>query len=197
MYACVFVGRSFLLSNSTFFLSSFNVSITQVISAASNLCPARHGNIEFLGQWDGTGICKEDIPLANVVELFERVVPMLLAGKKVLVFCRNGAHRSPFLCALFLVFTTAATPDFVAEYLQKLRNIVDMNSHHQGRSRRHTSPSMTPLQFLRAKQSEILTLRDHCKCLPALQSQDFTLNTLVAPSEFKRCAVAAGYVPKD
>lgn len=168
-----------------------------MISAASNLSPSRHGNIEFLGHWDGTGISKGDIPLASVVELFERVVPMLLAGKKILIFCRNGAHRSPFLCALFLVYTTAATPDFVAEYLQKLRNIVDLNSHHQSRGRRHAAPSMTPLQFLRANQPDILGLRDTCKCLEALQSQDFTLNNVVAPSEFKRCAVAAGYVPKD
>ena len=46
-------------------------------------------------------------------------------GGSVCVFCRSGAHRAPFLTALFLLWSTGQTPANVYGHLIRMRPIVE------------------------------------------------------------------------
>lgn len=46
-------------------------------------------------------------------------------GGSVCIFCRSGAHRAPFLTALFLLWSTGKTPAEVYEHLTRMRPIVE------------------------------------------------------------------------
>lgn len=47
------------------------------------------------------------------------------AGGSVLIFCKSGAHRAPFMAAIFMLYTTGKSPQEVYELLTSMRPIVE------------------------------------------------------------------------
>ena len=132
--------------------------ITGILSAASTPPVVKDHRLTDYGTLDGTGL------MANWPQLKERarsltvrILEDVLNGKKVLVSCRNGAHRSATQMAILLMALSRDSADQVHTYLRNLRNIVDLESFHpsQGQSSlRQTIPK--PIDVLREKREEIL-----------------------------------------
>ena len=75
---------------------------------------------------DGTGVISSEYPLDPILQRVNEVAKKVLQGAVLLVCCRNGAHRSSLIVLIILIFMTGRRPGEIAEYLQQIRNIVDL-----------------------------------------------------------------------
>ena len=83
-----------------------------MLAAAAKPPVAMDPNVRFLGCLDGTGVTTGTafglgfrVSLTEVLQTFRDIVWILSGGGKVLISCKNDAHRSSLLVALFMVFT--------------------------------------------------------------------------------------------
>ncbi|CAE7359433.1 unnamed protein product, partial [Symbiodinium necroappetens] len=137
--------------------------ISAVLAAAAKPPVAMDPNVKFLGCLDGTGVTTGTVSLTEVLKTFRDIVRILSGGGKVLISCKNGAHRSSLLVALFLMFTCGVSADEAADYLSIVRNIVDLASYPprpKSGSSRPAGPM--PLAWLREVETEVL---DHGRAL--------------------------------
>ena len=172
--------------------------IRQLAPAAGNPPVCRDSRIHCLGLMDGTGIIRGSYPWHQILAFVRKIADALRAGHKVLISCRNGAHRSSTLTALVLMFLTGACADSVNAYLKLLRTVVDLESYHPGHRRpvlqrdghwrQEAEFSGTPLEWLRSVEKEV-----HQDGERYLQGFSTTLNQVVTPRQFFEMALGAGY----
>ncbi|CAE7228120.1 unnamed protein product [Symbiodinium natans] len=181
--------------------------IGAILAAASNPPVSRDSRVEFLGVMDGTGVAAGDIDQKLLVEKFRRVIKLLSQGIKILISCRNGAHRSSFLLALLLIFLTGLAPYDVYAYLQKLRQIVDLSSMapesvHSRRGR----PNVRPIDALVEMGPKFGDEGSKAMSKLGLAAQNALgfdlesgsrprLNFLMNPAEFQNLASSLGWRP--
>ena len=67
--------------------------------------------------------CVEEVE--NAIEAFGRDFNELRFGESVLIFCKEGKHRSAYLTAALLLGVTGEKPSAVCAYLKEVRNCVD------------------------------------------------------------------------
>ncbi|CAJ1389327.1 unnamed protein product [Effrenium voratum] len=116
--------------------------ISAVLCAGSNVSAARAAFIKNIGTFDGTGVCRGSIKWATVLSVLRTVAKELAAGGRVLVVCKNGAHRSALWLALLLCVLRCSTWE-----------ICDFDTYHPGHHRFQShweAPVRTPAQFLEA-----------------------------------------------
>ena len=135
------------------------------------------------GTLDGTAVMTNWPQLkVRVRSLTVRILEDVLNGKKVLVSCRNGAHRSGTEMAILLMALSRDSADQVHTYLRNLRNIVDLESFHPSQHSRQSIPK--PIDFLREKSDEILAFWAGRPKLPLMES--------LPPARFSDLADSAG-----
>ena len=71
--------------------------ISAVLAAASRPPVAMDPSVKFLGCLDGTGVTTGTVSLKEVLKVFRDIVRMMSSGGKILISCKNGAHRSSLL----------------------------------------------------------------------------------------------------
>ena len=162
--------------------------ISAVLAAASRPPVAMDPSVKFLGCLDGTGVTTGTVSLKEVLKVFRDIVRMMSSGGKILISCKNGAHRSSLLVALFLVFTCGISADEAHDYLCVVRNIVDLASYPPKPKSGSRPPGPMPLEWLRHVQEEVL---DHGREL--FNGWPFQLNKIISPSAFREKALAFGY----
>ena len=179
--------------------------INAILAASAQPPVVRDSRIEMLGVFDGTGIAAGDIDKGIVVRVFDRVLKNLASGLKTLISCKNGAHRSSFEMALFLIFLTGCSADEVEAYLRKLRGIVDLSSMApESRYSQHRR-NVQPLEALRSFNKFFADegLRSLSRLtLPAQRNLGFNeatgqrpgLNFLMKPAEFESLARSLGWL---
>lgn len=129
--------------------------ITGILSAASSPPVVKDHRLTDYGTLDGTGLMTNWSQLKERARsLTVRILEDVLNGKKVLVSCRNGAHRSATEMAMLLMALSRVSADEVHNYLRNLRNIVVLESFHPSQTSKQDIPK--PIVFLRQKREEIL-----------------------------------------
>lgn len=160
--------------------------ITHVVSCASNVPVARAQSLKHMGTFDGTGVVKGDVRWFHVIALLHALSQELTKGARILLACKNGAHRSATLTALLLCFLTGVWPAEVMAHIAKIREMCDFDSLHPDR-RNFNKPLLTPARFLEAKADDLRAaheaLEDHAKC---------HLNSVMTPEQFQRFCVVMG-----
>ncbi|CAE7314521.1 SSRP1, partial [Symbiodinium necroappetens] len=179
--------------------------ISGILAASSHPPVVRDSRIEHLGVYDGTGAACGDLDPGLLVGVFNRILTLLASGSKVLISCKNGAHRSSFLMGLFLIFLTGAQADDVEQYLQQLRAIVDLNTYAPESKWSKGRDRIKPIQALRQMHEFFSTqgVRSLSRLTrPAQDALGFSeayesrpsLNCLMNPAEFQSLAVSLGWV---
>ena len=126
--------------------------ITGILSAASSPPVVKDHRLTDYGTLDGTGLMTNWSQLKERARsLTVRILEDVLNGKKVLVSCRNGAHRSATEMAMLLMALSRVSADEVHNYLRNLRNIVDLESFH---------PSQTSNVKARHSQADCFLTRE-------------------------------------
>ena len=142
--------------------------ITGIWPAAANPPVISDARLTDYGTCDGTGVMTGWDKLKEWVAVrVQRVIRDVLSGKKVLVSCRNGMHRSSTLMAIILMALTKTSADDVYSYLRTLRNIVQLDRNHP---RQYTNPPPIPLHWLNERESELQFLWDGSRDLLRLCS---------------------------
>ena len=67
-----------------------------------------------------------DIPLDAVFVRVVEVCKKILKGANLFVCCRSGIYRSALIYLILLIFISDCKPGVIADYLQRLRNIIDI-----------------------------------------------------------------------
>lgn len=164
--------------------------INALVACASNSPVARASHLKHLGTYDGTGIAKGDVKWFQVISVLDAIGAELRAGGRVLLSCRNGAHRSALVAALALCFLTGESPDTVMDHIKTVREMCDFNSVHPGdrnQVRDFHRPLLTPARFLRSKASDLEAAHE------ALEpGEKFRLNMVMSPAEFQSFAAISG-----
>ncbi|CAE7907967.1 SSRP1 [Symbiodinium sp. KB8] len=179
--------------------------ISGILAASAHPPVVRDSRIEHLGVYDGTGAACGDLDPGLLVGVFNRILILLASGSKVLISCKNGAHRSSFLMGLFLIFLTGAQADDVEQYLQRLRAIVDLNTYAPESKWSKGRDRIKPIQALRQMHEFFCTqgVRSLSRLTrPAQDALGFSqayenrpsLNCLMNPAEFQSLAVSLGWV---
>ena len=179
--------------------------IAAILAAAAYPPVVHDSRIERLGTYDGTGLAAGDIDKGLMIKVFQRMLRLLAAGRKILVSCKNGAHRSSFVLALFLIFLTGCPPDDVHTYLNKLRGLVDLGSMApESKHSRERRPNVVPINSLRNMHTFFSAegLRSlSALSRPAQLSLGFRdaenrvkLNMLMSPADFEAMARSLGWV---
>ena len=109
--------------------------ITGIRPAASDPPVMSDSRLTDYGTVDGTGAMTGWAKLKErVAHRVQRVIQDVLSGKKALISCRNGMHRSSTLMAVVLMALTKSTARDVYSYMQRLRNVVQLDQNHPNRS---------------------------------------------------------------
>lgn len=175
-----------------------------ILAAAAHPPVVRDSRIEFMGNLDGTGIAHGDIDKGLVIRMFERALKLLSSGQKILVSCKNGAHRSTFLVALLIIFLTGESATVVYSHLGSLRAIVDLSStapeskHSYGRKNLRPFDCLVKMEQYYSEEG-LRSLTRLSK--PAQLAVGFDgstgqrprLNQLMTPAEFQNLAVSLGW----
>ncbi|CAE7538303.1 unnamed protein product [Symbiodinium sp. CCMP2592] len=122
--------------------------IGAILAAASHPPVIRDSRIDFLGNLDGTGVVHGDIDQGLVINMFQRIIKLLSSGMKVLISCKNGAHRSSFLMALLIIFLTGEPSEVVYSHLNSLRAIVDLSTTAPESRHTHGRKNVRPIDAL-------------------------------------------------
>lgn len=165
--------------------------ISAVLCAGSNVSAARAAFIKNIGTFDGTGVCRGSIKWATVLSVLRTVAKELAAGGRVLVVCKNGAHRSALWLALLLCVLCGLLPAEAMQHIRRVREICDFDTYHPGHHRFQShweAPVRTPAQFLEAKADDLMTAHKEL----AEERSVFRLNTLLSPAEFTQLVVNRG-----
>jgi hypothetical protein len=161
--------------------------ITALVACASNVPVARASHLKHLGTWDGTAISKGDIKWLQVLALLDTIGQALRNGARILLSCRNGAHRSALLIVLVICFLTGLHPDEVMRHVSAIREMCDFDSVHPGDRKNFNKPMVTPATFLRSRAEDLRA------CYDALQPHEqLKLNTVMTPAEFQTFAATRG-----
>ena len=179
--------------------------ISAILAASSHPPVVCDSRIENLGVYDGTGAASGDLDPGLLVVVFARILTMLASGMKVLIACKNGAHRSSFLMGLSLIFLTGDWADNVEQYLQRLRSIVDLNTYAPESKYSKHRDRVRPIDALRNKHEFFAQagLRSLSKLTRIAQDtlgfnpgtgQRPSLNSLMNPTEFQSLACSLGWV---
>ena len=148
--------------------------VTHVYSAGYQKMQTRDfQRFTFLPVHDGTGLMAGDISLDAVLRELRELIDLVMKGYRVCICCRNGAHRSALLCALLLLMLTGRRPGDIAQYMCRLRSIVDLRSAPPNRQ------LGTPLEFLEQHAQAVSAFRQKTKG-PVL-----SLNQVVNKSAFR------------
>ena len=163
--------------------------ISYLAPAASKPCAAQSMEIKQLAVVDGTGIANHDIPFDKVMGVVDQIVEALVAGHGVLVYCRNGAHRSATLCSVVLLrMLRVATADDIHEFLNSARNIVDLES--RAPATKYRAVSARPIDTLQE-----LSQRVRAVAFPAGFAPLDHPNELLTPIGFRRRCLELGFQP--
>ena len=162
--------------------------ISAIVAAAAKPPVAHDSCVKHLATLDGTGVSTGTVPLKEVLRTFEEILKILKGGGKVLISCKNGAHRSSLLTAMFLIYASGSSAQSVRDYLVSLRNIVDLDSMPPAPKYPNQIRGDVPMKYLVAVE----------QCLKEEASKvwggfQFELNKVVTPSAFKKLAVQFGY----
>ena len=175
-----------------------------ILAAAAHSPVVRDSRIEFMGNLDGTGVAHGDIDKGIVIRMLERALKLLSSGQKILVSCKNGAHRSTFLAALLIIFVTGESASVVYSHLASLRAIVDLSSTAPESKHSHGRKNLRPIDCL-VKMEQYYSeegLRSLTRLSkPAQLALGFDgstvqrprLNQLMTPAEFQNLAVSLGW----
>ena len=154
------------------------------ILAASLKPPVAFDNtVQYLGCFDGTGVSTGTVSMTDLLRVFKEIVVLLKRGCKVLISCKNGAHRSSLLTALLLIFSTGCSASRARDYLVQLRNIVDLDSMPPPPKHPRQVQGPIPMQFLTAVQQAVAHEGATDGRWP------FELNDILAPSHYKQLAM--------
>jgi hypothetical protein len=115
-------------------LAAFDWGFLQANNISSRLCsanswaprPSRH--FVDLQTTDMNDVNEGNISMEDFAEHLFLLDDTLAAGSDVLVYCRNGANRSPLHVAAYIVMKTLVGFQEVHSYLIALRRIVDLSS---------------------------------------------------------------------
>ena len=122
-----------------------------------------------------------------MIAMLDAVGQEIKAGGRVLFSCKNGAHRSAEITALFLCFITGEKPDKVMRHIRAIREMTDFDSAHPGDRHSFDRPLLTPAQFLRSKEADLRAAHD------ALEPREkLMLNHVITPCEFQAFATVMG-----
>ena len=154
--------------------------ISHIYSAGYQKQQTRDKRFTFFPTHDGTGVVAGDVSFSNVLQQLHSICDLVLRGYRVVLCCKNGAHRSAMMMALLLMLMTGRGPGDVSNYLVRLRTIVDMNSPPPRRRELGSG-----LAFLEEKQDVIRQFRQKAR-VPVL-----SLNEIVSRRGF-RSFLAAG-----
>ena len=160
--------------------------INALLAASAKAPVAWDSTVQYLGCLDGTGITTGTVPLRQVFKILEEVLSILKQGGKVLISCKNGAHRSSLLTAIFLMFATGCRAATVRDYLVELRNIVDLDSLPPAPKVAGREQGPVPFAWLSEHEHEISQAG-------AFYSFPLNLNELMSPNAFKMLALEVGY----
>ena len=141
-----------------------------------------YGTVDGTGAMTGWAKLKE-----RVAHRVQRVIQDVLSGKKVLISCRNGMHRSSTLMAMVLMALTKSTARDVYSYMQRLRNVVQLDQNHP---KQYSSPPPIPLHWLTEREEELQSLWKGSRSLSEIVTPDATeelckLLGLVKSSSFR------------
>ena len=78
---------------------------------------ARDGRITYHGAFDGTALVHDRVNFDAFMAGVDNLSNVILTGGRVLVVCRNGAHRSATVAATLLVYMTGREVQEIAHYL--------------------------------------------------------------------------------
>ncbi|CAE7472448.1 unnamed protein product, partial [Symbiodinium sp. CCMP2592] len=182
--------------------------IGAILAAASHPPVIRDSRIDFLGNLDGTGVVHGDIDQGLVINMFQRIMKLLSSGMKVLISCKNGAHRSSFLMALLIIFLTGEPSEVVYSHLNSLRAIVDLSTTAPESRHTHGRKNVRPIDAL-GKMQQIFAEEGYRSLTrltrPAQHALGFDqdaghrprLNQLMTPSEFQGLAMSLGWSPSE
>lgn len=163
--------------------------ITYLAPAASKPCSAQSMDIKQLTVVDGTGIANNDIPFEKIMTVVDQIVEALVAGHSVLIYCRNGAHRSATLCSVVLLrMLSDARPNDIHVFLNSARNIVDLES--RAPPTKYRQVSTRPIDALAG-----LSERVRAVALPAGFVPLDHPNELLTPIGFRRRCLELGFSP--
>ena len=157
--------------------------ISVVAPAARSPVVAESMDLTVFPQKDGTGITQGDIPLDSVTDIVDSIVNELLAGRSVIITCKNGAHRSAVLTILTLIRMTGLGALTLMNYLCAVRNICDFNSFPPARGGR-VNPCR-PRDFLLAEETAKVFM-------PGVGPVS-RLQELVSPAIFRGKCLALGF----
>ena len=162
--------------------------ISAILAAAARPPVAQSSWLKHLGTFDGTGVTTGTVNLRDLLLAFQEIMKILKAGGKVLISCKNGAHRSSLLTAMFLIYASGETAHSVRDYLVTLRNIVDLDSPPPRPRHGNQVQGPVPMQYLMSV--EVALKEEACAVWGGHQ---FELNKLLSPSQFKDLAKQFGY----
>lgn len=139
--------------------------ISLIWPASSSKDMTRAAIFEVYPVTDGTGVMAGDLPLEPILQRVAEVAKKVLAGSGLLVCCRNGAHRSSLILLIILMFMTGRRPGQLADYMQRLRNIVDVWSSPPKR------PELHALKFCDSIYDKVVKFRKTVN-FPQVQPND-------------------------
>ena len=138
----------------------------------------------FLEVVDGTAVVHNDVPLAQLLELVDEVIRLLVVEKRsVLSVCRNGAHRSATLLCLTLMRLFGWTAQECERHVTQLRNIVDMRSRAPPSARRVNT--VRPVDWLAEVSDQVRQDRP---------VYDVAVNQMCTPLQLTQKALSLGFV---
>ncbi|CAJ1376127.1 unnamed protein product [Effrenium voratum] len=138
----------------------------------------------FLEPVDGTAVVHNDVPLAQLLELVDEVIRLLVVEKRsVLSVCRNGAHRSATLLCLTLMRLFGWTAQECERHVTQLRNIVDMRSRAPPSARRVNT--VRPVDWLAEVSDQVRQDRP---------VYDVAVNQMCTPLQLTQKALSLGFV---
>lgn len=138
----------------------------------------------FLEPVDSTAVVHNDVPLAQLLELVDEVIRLLVVEKRsVLSVCRNGAHRSATLLCLTLMRLFGWTAQECERHVTQLRNIVDMRSRAPPSARRVNT--VRPVDWLAEVSDQVRQDRP---------VYDVAVNQMCTPLQLTQKALSLGFV---
>ena len=86
---------------------------------------ARHCGVTSLNAKAPNGTMRNMDDFGRRTEEFLKAIQALADDSNVLIFCKEGKHRSAYLAAGLLVATTKSTPSRVIKHIESLRSCVE------------------------------------------------------------------------
>ena len=99
---------------------------------------------------DTNALTEGTIPIEEFIKKRHQVWDYIEAGHSVLVFCLQGANRSPLITMILVMQATDCSVMDAVKYVRSLRGIVEVSEPGPG-------CSVSPLDFLREHEERLLT----------------------------------------